>query len=360
MHRTALRTLWRKMCTLARYLWPTVKDRAYLKIIRDSEQFDRTFYLLSNPGLRRVFHLWPERHYVQLGEAQGCCPNDRFSPRAYKFHHPELLDEEAPFLHYLTSKDQRQTDQPILSPSLKMPEIRTYEHVSSAPQAVVVHLYYLDLWPELAHALDRQSVALDLIVTLTDGPGATELAHKIRESYEGARVWCLPNHGRDIWPFVWLVNNGVLAPYRAVAKLHSKRSPHLQNGDQWRSQLFHKILEDPELQKNIDRFCSDEAAALWTHRQHIMVGDKWWGCNRERAVDLATRINLDLPSPLQFGAGTMFWIKPRVLQRLGELALEMQDFEPEEARVDGTTAHAVERLIGSLVTASGLKIVSDP
>ncbi len=358
MHFTRARAIFRKMSTLARYVWPTSKDRTYLKIIHDSGQFDRAFYLLSNPGLKKVFHLWPERHYVQLGEAQGCCPNNRFSPRAYRFHHPELMDADAPFLHYLTSKGPDQ--KPVFPPLVQMPQIHSHDRVSHAPHALVVHLYYLDLWAEIAHVLDRQTLALDLIVTLTDGPGARQLADMIRTKYLGARVWCLPNHGRDIWPFVWLINNGLLAPYRAVAKLHSKKSPHLNDGDEWRTQLFHQILGDPELQKTIDRFCSDQSAGLWTHHQHIMVGDKWWGCNRERASDLAARVELDIPSPLQFAAGTMFWVKPRILQCLRELNLAMQDFEPEEARVDGTTAHAVERLIGAMVTANSLHIVYDP
>jgi lipopolysaccharide biosynthesis protein len=42
---------------------------------------------------------------------------------------------------------------------------------------------------------------------------------------------------------------------------------------------------------------------------------------------------------------------------LRALHLTASDFEPEEGQVDGTTAHALERVIGLLAREAGLRIV---
>jgi len=53
----------------------------------------------------------------------------------------------------------------------------------------------------------------------------------------------------------------------------------------------------------------------------------------------------------------MYWARPWVLQRLADLELGSEHFEPEADHLDGSTAHALERFVGVLATASGLDIV---
>jgi lipopolysaccharide biosynthesis protein len=53
----------------------------------------------------------------------------------------------------------------------------------------------------------------------------------------------------------------------------------------------------------------------------------------------------------------MYWARPWVFQRLADLQLTVEHFEPEADHLDGSTAHALERFVGILATASGLDIV---
>ncbi|MGB1207963.1 MAG: rhamnan synthesis F family protein [Paracoccaceae bacterium] len=351
----------RKLRTLWRYLWPSRADRAYLSIIAKSGLFDRDFYIASNPGLNPVFHLWPERHYVQLGEAHGCCPTPEFSPRAYLFYNPDLRHEARPFAHYIQQGGGAMARPAVPPPAPQMPQVtpRDLRARAHAPRvAVVLHLYYLDLWPQMAARLAGQRFAFDLRVTLTDQPGALAVSEQIRATYPDARVWIVPNHGRDIWPFVWLVGQGVLQGYDAVVKLHSKKSPHLTIGDAWRDRLLEAVLPAPDVaQARLDGFLADETAGLMAAGDNLLRGDKWWSINKPRAEAVARRIALDLPSPLVFPAGSMFWVKAPVLTQVAALALTAEDFEPEEALVEGTTAHALERLMGPLVQGCGLRMV---
>lgn len=359
----------RKASTVLRYLFPTAADRAYLEEIRRSGLFDRAFYRSSNIRLKRLFHIWPERHYVQLGERNGTCPNPRFSPRAYLFHNRDLDGETRPFLHYIRSG--RAEGRMVLSPAQapgtlpEMPPLEGPLHPGRpAPVAVALHLYYPEVWDEIAPLLEAQRFAFDLQVTITrrdDTPEGTEagLERRIRDRFPGACVWHLPNHGRDILPFTHLLGAGAFAPYRAVCKIHSKKSPHRADGDDWRRALLAGVLGDPaRTEARLARFLADPRAGIWVADGQLREGDGWWGANRARAEALLARAGRTAPpGPLRFPAGSIYWVRDDVLEALAGLQLSAADFEPEQALVDGTTAHAVERLMGWLALSAGRSLI---
>lgn len=359
-----IQTLIRKIRTVLRYLVPPPADREYIATLQTTGQFDRAYYLASNPRLKQLFRIWPVRHYVQLGEANGLCPNPRFSPRAYLFHNPDLARPGLrPLLHYI--KTGAAEDRLVLAPlghgvptPDDLPLIDASDLPKSpAPVAVVLHIYYADFWEEMAPVLAAQHFAFDLFVTITERDGAVALETRIRDAFPHVRLWRLPNHGRDIFPFVYLVNAGLFAPYAAICKLHSKKSPHRADGDDWRRNLVAGVLGDPVLtQARLTQFQQDENAGFWVSDGQLYEGDEWWGPNRPRAVELLARTNLTADGSLRFPAGSIYWIKPAILKLLGALALRIDDFEPEQALVDGTTPHAIERIMGALAQAGKLEI----
>lgn len=360
----------RKCATLWRYFFPDARDRRYLAAIRDSGLFDRAYYRSSNAGgMHPLFRIWPERHYVQLGERNGVCPGPGFSPRAYLFHNPDLAGEPQPLWHYITRG--RAEGRLVLAPpdagalAQLPPPAPPLHPARPAPVAVALHLYYPELWPEFARRLAAQRFAFDLYVTLTRRPDLPEaramaLEAEIRAAFPGARVWHLPNHGRDIFPFLWLLGAGVLAPYRAVCKLHSKRSPHRADGDDWRRALVSGVLGPPEeTAARLARFLADPQAGLWVAPGHLYEGERWWGINRPRAEALLARAGLALPPPpLRFPAGSIYWARAEVLEQLAALKLGAADFEAEQALVEGTTAHVVERLMGPLAQSAGRRLLT--
>ena len=194
----------RKAAMALRYIFPSRRERAYERAIAQADAFDSALYLQAHPGLHRLFRLNPVRHYVQHGEAAGFSPNGRFSPRAYLFHNPDLDPATTrPLLHYLqTGRDEARTAwlDPQDSPPPDMPDMPD-PVPEPAPVAVVLHLYYLDMWEEFATSLAAQTFDFDLWVTLTDD-GAAGHAQSLRRAitarFPAARVHILPNHGRDI------------------------------------------------------------------------------------------------------------------------------------------------------------------
>src|SRR5690606_26110443 len=64
------------------------------------------------------------------------------------------------------------------------------------------------------------------------------------------------------------------------------------------------------------------------------------------------------PESLRFPAGSMYWIRGFVLQGLRAFRFEREDFEPEAGQIDGTCAHAIERMIGLLSEEAGMRILT--
>lgn len=348
---------------LAEFLNPNPRIRRDLQTIRRSGHFDRAFYLRDNPQLHPLFRRFPERHYLVFGEREGRRPNPTFSARAYLRHNPDLADWAGRgyvhFLRYGRNEHRLTQDLPPGAPCpLRPAPCLRPGHARSAPYAVVAHVYYHDLWPELAAALTALDIPFDLYATVTDrADGDAEgLADDIRAAFPGATTVVMPNRGRDIFPFVHLLNAGLLDSYVAVAKIHTKRSLHRTDGDVWRQALIRGILPGEGTARALAAFLGDEGAGLWVADGQHYSGTGWWGANEDRVVSLLRRIGIAAPATLSFPAGSMYWLKPVMLAMIHGLRLEQTLFDAESGQVDGTLAHAFERAIGAMVADSGLQI----
>ncbi len=358
-----LDTILRRSARLARFAAPDPLTFWRVWTIRRSGRFDRTFYRGVNPGLHPIYRAFPERHYVLFGEAIGLRPSGAFSPEAYLAQNPDLRGQPSPFVHYVRHghAERRVARDPSVDPAgpgERPPVLRPPEGPPGADLAAVVHVFYPELWDEIRDALRASGLALDLFVTVAErGPASRELIERIRREWPEARVVPMPNRGRDILPFVHLVNAGLLGPYRAVCKIHTKRSPHREDGDVWRRHLIAGLLEPGRVRARLDAFLADEDAGIWIADGQAYEGRVWWGVNEARVTALLRRIETPVDSrALRFPAGSMYWIKPVMLRMIRGLDLRAEEFEIEQAQLDGTLAHAVERAMGFVASAAGMAI----
>ena len=104
---------------------------------------------------------------------------------------------------------------------------------------VIVHVYYPELWDELAEGIELIPGDLDIVVTLARGR-AEHLGEAIRARFPRADVRVLPNRGRDMWPLLQVLDR--VPDHEAVLKVHTKRSPHMRNGDSWRRHLLDGLV----------------------------------------------------------------------------------------------------------------------
>ncbi|WP_175954993.1 glycoside hydrolase family 99-like domain-containing protein [Schaalia sp. Marseille-Q2122] len=230
--------------------------------------------------------------------------------------------------------------------------------------AVVLNCYYTDLLPQLLERLTLIPIPFDLFVTNVSGQ-EVKIPTSLGNMNHSVVLDCA-NHGRDILPMVQLVNARLLDPYDLILKVHTKKSPwradHAElsgSGEQWRDEFLDALLPSKErIEELITAFRQDPHLGVITAPGNI-VGKEFWGGDQRIVEQLLRRIELSLdPDSLRFPAGSMYWCRGFVLQGLRAFNLIADDFDREAGQVDGTTAHAVERIIGIVAEEAGLSLAT--
>ena len=222
---------------------------------------------------------------------------------------------------------------------------------------VVVHAWYPDSFGEILTALHACGLPLRLIVTT-----APEKAAQIRAVLERhtmpAEIEVRENRGRDILPFLYVANRLIDEGEEVVLKLHTKHSPHLGDGDRWRSELLDRLLSPERAGRILQTFGRDPTIGMVAPEGHVQPLSHYWGANEGNVRYLATRIGIAAPRADSdtFVSGSMFWLRLDALRPLLDAHLDDWEFEPEASQVDGTFAHAIERIFGLCARAQGLRI----
>jgi hypothetical protein len=348
---------------LLRFALPGRRDRGYIRKVRASGLFDADFYTTHHPGMRWLFRAFPIRHYVTIGEREHLRPNPDFSGPIYLHYNADVRHAGIPpFLHYVEigHSELRVTKElPEAGPTLAraMPKFGGAQ-AANADLAIVVHVFYHDLWPEIADRLAASGIAFDLFVTITDkGKETDALLAAIAERFPRAVCLRYPNRGRDVLPFVHLVNAGALDGYRAVCKIHTKRSPHREDGDHWRRHLIGGILPEGRTDALLSRFLAMPDAAIWVADGQHYRSAEWWGSNHATVARVLARLEIRPEGDLSFPAGSMYWLKPSMVATIKAMLLTPEEFESEAAQLDGTLAHGFERALGFVVAAGALRVV---
>jgi lipopolysaccharide biosynthesis protein len=236
--------------------------------------------------------------------------------------------------------------------------------VSDARVAAIVHVFYPDLLDELIGHLAAIPVPFDLLVTDASGADVTVDPARMPRLHRCA-ILQVANRGRDLWPLAQVVNAALLDRYDLVVKVHTKRSDwreaHYQlggTGDSWRTDLLSALLGDVDNVRGIlDAFTTTRNVGMVTADGSVL-GPAFWGRNEPVTRTLLKRLEFEIRTDdLGFAAGSMYWSRGVTLRRLKDLHLSAADFEDERGQVDGTTAHALERVIGLLAREDGLRIV---
>ena len=120
---------------------------------------------------------------------------------------------------------------------------------AGCPLCVLAHVYYPELWDELAGYLaNLPADAYDLYVNLVDDTFDPELLARIRDAFPEARVYVSENVGRDIGGHFHLLHNLSMADYPLFCLVHTKKSPHMSPGEaqRWRRKLLGPLMGSPE------------------------------------------------------------------------------------------------------------------
>ena len=245
----------------------------------------------------------------------------------------------------------------LLATAPRVPEA-TPDPAARPHVLVIAHVYYPELWDELAAGIERIPGEVDLVATLVEGR-AEHLTEAIRTRFPRADIRLVPNRGRDLWPLIQVLEE--IPGHDLVLKVHTKRSPHMRNGDAWRRDLLDGLVGSTgRIERIVALMAGDRRIGMVAPARNVL-GREFLGPNRPRVESLARQGGWALdPDRLWFPAGSMFWTRPEVLLPLAQLDLTAEDFGPEIGAVDGTLAHAIERYLGVLAESQGLAVIEAP
>lgn len=300
---------------------------------------------------RNLMHRIPKNIRSQIKQFIYLEPNQPVKPDA------QLFERALP---HLTS--------PSFPPSWR-PQIANWLSRENTPEVcLVIHAYYLDLLDDLLLKLTEIAFDFDLVITNSASSSLDE--KRIAEILYLSKVKDIlvlntVNRGRDILPLIHCVNAGLLDFYHYFFKFHTKKSEWAVGrqdigngggGSGWHQSFLEDLIGNGTISSIIlENLQRDIDLGVVTARNSLL-GSGYWSGNLLRTQELATRLELEFsPEELLFPAGSMYACKGLVIQGLRALCLSEEDFEPESGQIDGTTAHAVERLVGLVSIAGGYK-----
>ena len=218
----------------------------------------------------------------------------------------------------------------------------------------VVHAWYSEEFAQILATLTETGMCWRVVVT-TCPERLTTLQQVARQAGMDVEFDIHPNHGRDILPFLHCAERLLEEGEAVVLKLHTKRSTHRQDGAQWLSELLQRLASPNRAKAILHAFAQDPALGCVAPEGHVQPLSYFWGANQHNVQKLLVRCGLPAPDTDNdsFIAGSMFWIRLEAMRPLLDTHLSPSLFESEEGQVDGTLAHAVERVVSLVVQHAG-------
>jgi lipopolysaccharide biosynthesis protein len=221
---------------------------------------------------------------------------------------------------------------------------------------VVLHAWHEEIVEEIAESLRRANFHFRLVVTSADrrARGVESVLNRYG-LHPDMRVF--ENRGRDILPFLRVAASIREQDTDLILKLHTKKSPHRSDGAAWRRQLVNSLLPTGQTQCVVDALKQNSEIGLLAPDGNLVSLSTFWGANKQNVLHLSQRMGLADVSlgDARFASGSMFWTRVKGLAPLVDTPIWPSDFEDESGQLDGTFAHAVERVFAASVRAAGLK-----
>ncbi|MBB3809133.1 lipopolysaccharide biosynthesis protein [Pseudochelatococcus contaminans] len=227
---------------------------------------------------------------------------------------------------------------------------------SELPPLIFVHVHYPDIWEEMARDIaSAVNVPFGLVLTHC---GQSTLAKPDTPYLVDYREIVVQNRGRDVLPFLTALR-GDLPPYDIGLKLHTKRSPHRDDGAEWRRFLTRSLLSrggNGPGPMALQTLRTEPHLGLIAPEGHLLPLQGRLALNEKPMAAMLSALGIFMrTSELhegRFAASTMFWFRAEALSPFSAAELDPL-FENEAAQLDGTAAHAAERLFVKVCESQG-------
>lgn len=220
-----------------------------------------------------------------------------------------------------------------------------------------IHIFHPEYLLRVKGLVERAAFA-DFYFTTPEGSIARELRDLAKTNVNVKDVRTSLNAGRNFGPLL-VEYSDAMGDYELVIHLHSKRSTHMSESDgaRWAQESWR--LFDPDFQ-----YLRPLLSALGSNKK---IGIAYpvdlsitprssfdWGHNFRWAAALGLEVKLPPKrSSFMFPAGGMFVARPDAIAPILKRRFAYADFPQELGQLDGTTQHAIERLMGIVPQVEG-------
>lgn len=335
--------------------------------------FDEGYYIFNHPPLRMVLAS-PLEHYLRYGWKENRNPSHFFNTKLYLQEYEDVRKAGVnPLVHFIESgwDEERKCvlDDVFMKQEADLILLNNRFLIEKIKVAIVWHLFYEDLFDSIVDYIKNMPFDWDIYVT-TRVDLVKIIQYSLVEAFPDKMIVIngVENKGRDMAPF-FIQYSGVFKRYDFVCKIHGKKSKHDANLCGWGDHLLNNLLGSEDIIKTIlGHFLSDATVGViypvpTFFIKVVVKKNSCWGRNGDNfmiAKDICDKLGIKT-SPhdeFSFPVGSMFWFRPSAIQPLFDLDLKLENFCEENGQIDGTLAHALERLIGLVAEKQGFSLKS--
>ena len=230
--------------------------------------------------------------------------------------------------------------------------------------AVHLHLFYREQLDDLLSQLQNLAeYPYDLYVTMIEENA--EVKQKILAFKSDTKIWILPNLGYDVGPFIDFLHKINLDEYDYIIKIHTKRAKsgsycifNRRRFDMktWRAMLLEALISRSAIENNLRLLTQNDKIGM-IGSYYVLTDEKCAYQNVMSQIEAEmAKIKMEIPEDKHFVAGTMFWVRAKLLKPF--LVYKLEDFAASEGQThDGTLAHVIERMFGLVITAQGYQVI---
>jgi len=311
---------------------------------------DPVFYAATNRDFEDI-GLTAADHFMRFGWREGRIPAPWFDAEYLTNHAPLYRLNSGNSLTELLRITTGASAETSVPESFWVDEDHARELLRKIPHntsvLVVMHAYYPDDLDTFTPYLRRLPRTCHVVITCPINTHDVCRRWAARSDLS-ATILETVNRGRDWGPFVAVVQELGSPSTRAVLKLHTKRSPHREDGTVWLQHVLEGLIPTEGTADQVADIFDDGVLDILAAPGTLSSANSW---EPHRSVVRDFYADIAGDTAFEFPAGSMFWMSSRLLKAIGALDISIADYEPELGQLDGTLAHALERAVARLTAA---------
>ncbi len=228
-----------------------------------------------------------------------------------------------------------------------------------------IHFFYIELYMEFLKELMEFPYHFDLFITCSDSIHTKLISNLFSPDkipyLKELTVITVQNKGRDVGP--WLIEmKEIHLRYDIFGHFHTKKNVGIGFGDEWRKYLFDNLLNKNSVVDILNIFFNNKNLGIVYPPMYKDVYNAFTssGDSPFQETDIVRKVllkinlqDIDNCNEIPFSVGTMFWYRPLALNKLFIEDLSYNDFPQEPIGINGTLAHAIERLPSYVASNAG-------